>query len=146
MSEKISTISVPREFEAFVHPPNVHAFPLPDDGAMPNNPKCPLLIYPQALDPTVRDLASMFERLFASNNWKGAWRNGVYTFHHYHSNTHEVLGVYKGSATLRLGGEHGTTQRVRAGDVIIIPAGVSHKNMGASSNFGVVGAYPGGKE
>jgi uncharacterized protein YjlB len=36
--------------------------------------------------------------------------------------------------------------KIHAGDVVIIPAGVAHKNLGASSDFGVVGAYPGGRE
>jgi uncharacterized protein YjlB len=35
---------------------------------------------------------------------------------------------------------------VHAGDVIVIPAGVAHQNIGASDDFGVVGAYPGGRE
>jgi uncharacterized protein YjlB len=30
--------------------------------------------------------------------------------------------------------------------VIIIPAGVAHKNLGSDAKFGCVGAYPEGKE
>jgi len=56
-----------------------------------------------------------------------------------------VLGVYSGTATLQLGGEHGKNVEVHAGDVIVIPAGVAHQNIGASGEFGVVGAYPGGR-
>jgi len=57
-----------------------------------------------------------------------------------------VLGVYHGSSKLRLGGEHGQTVEVRSGDVILIPAGVAHLNIGASADFGVVGAYPDGRQ
>ena len=72
------------------------------------------------------------------------WRNGIYTFHHYHSTTHEVLGCYEGSANILLGGEEGELLEVSAGDVVLIPAGVGHFNKGSSSDFGVVGAYPRG--
>ena len=34
---------------------------------------------------------------------------------------------------------------VEAGDAVIIPAGVSHCNEGASDDLVVVGAYPGGR-
>ena len=95
---------------------------------------------------TRRIRASVFERGFAQNDWRNSWRNGVYSFAHYHSTAHEALGVYSGSAKLRLGGEHGQTVEVRSGDVILIPAGVAHHNIGTSPDFSDVGAYPDGRQ
>ncbi len=128
-----------------VNPPQVNAINLQDDGSIPNN-KLPLLIYQGAVKIAPREAAAVFEEIFAANNWSGGWRDGVYTYHHYHSTTHEVLGVYSGSATVKFGGDKGIKQKLTAGDVVVIPAGVSHKNLGASSDFGVVGAYPNGME
>ena len=112
-----------------------------DDGLIPNS-RYPLLVFRNAL-PNVS--GSETAKLFARNNWSNSWQNGVYPFHHYHSTSHEVLGVCRGLASLRLGGEQGRTVVVRAGDVIVIPAGVGHRNLGASSDFAVVGAYPDGR-
>jgi uncharacterized protein YjlB len=128
-----------------INPPQVLSHQLKDDGLIPNS-QFPLLVYQGAIKLPAHDPASTFEELFESNNWGATWRDGIYTYHHYHSTSHEVLGVYSGSATVQFGGEKGIKQKVRAGDVIIIPAGVAHKNFGASSDFGVVGAYPGGAE
>ncbi|HET6543201.1 MAG TPA: cupin domain-containing protein [Chryseolinea sp.] len=118
------------------------AFYFKDDGKIPNN-RLPLLLYRSALSngASARDL----QKQFATNNWTNSWDNGVYPFHHYHSTSHEVLGIYSGSALLHLGGEKGEKLTVKAGDVIVIPAGVGHKNLGASNDFGVVGAYPEGR-
>jgi uncharacterized protein YjlB len=116
-----------------------------DDGAIPNN-TLPLLLYRQAFAANTKDLASVIEERFAENDWTGSWRAGVYPFAHYHSTTHEVLGVFSGSATLRLGGAQGTTVEVHPGDVLVIPAGVGHQNLQSSADFGVVGAYPGGRQ
>ena len=116
-----------------------------DDGIFPNSP-LPLLFYHQTITTEAKDPASIFEERFAENDWTNSWRNGVYFFPHYHSTSHEVLGVYSGTATLRLGGERGKNFEVRAGDVIVIPAGVAHQNIGAGGDFGVVGAYPDGRE
>lgn len=121
------------------------SFRLSDDGMIPNNRKCPLLLYRQALTLPAHDPAGHFETLFASNRWSGSWRDGIYAFHHYHSTSHEVLGVYSGSATVLFGGEHGVTQEIQRGDVVVIPAGIGHKNLGSSEDFGVVGAYPAGR-
>jgi uncharacterized protein YjlB len=92
------------------------------------------------------DAASIFENLFEANQWSGCWRNGIYPYPHYHSNAHEVLGVFSGSATVQFGGERGITEKLNPGDVAILPAGVGHKNLGSSADFGVVGAYPFGQE
>jgi uncharacterized protein YjlB len=113
-----------------------------DDGTIPNS-VFPLIVY-RAVFPDTGAIADSMEEEFAGNNWKNSWRNGVYAYHHYHSNTHEVLGVYKGSATLQFGGEKGEKMNVRQGDVVVLPAGTGHKKIEASDDFGVIGAYPGG--
>jgi uncharacterized protein YjlB len=114
-----------------------------DDGQIPNSPY-PLLLYRQAFAARNAEGAAWLEKQFAQNNWTNSWRNGVYPFHHYHSTSHEVLGVYAGTALLHLGGEAGQKVRVQAGDIIVIPAGVGHKNLD-SDNLGIVGAYPDGR-
>jgi len=116
-----------------------------DDGIFPNS-VLPLLFYRQAFITEAKDPASIFEQRFANNDWTNSWRDGVYSFPHYHSTSHEVLGVYRGSATVRLGGGRGKNIEVQAGDVVVIPAGVAHQNIGASDDFSVVGAYPGGRQ
>ncbi|WP_189605819.1 cupin domain-containing protein [Salinimicrobium marinum] len=115
-----------------------------DDGKIPNN-TLPLLLYKNAFEARGEAGAAWLEQRFSKNNWTNSWRNGVFDYHHYHSNTHEVLGVYSGKARLQLGGESGQKMEVSAGDVIVIPAGVGHKNLG-SENFQIVGAYPNGKK
>ena len=111
-----------------------------DDGKIPNNVLYPLTIYRNALK------TSNAMNLFKKNNWTSAWKNGVFPYHHYHSNTHEVLGIVKGEASITFGGEKGETIHVKEGDVIVIPAGVGHKREQASSEFLVVGAYPNGRQ
>jgi uncharacterized protein YjlB len=131
--------------EAQLMSPKPEEFNFKDDGIFPNS-TMPLLLYRQAVSTDGQDPASVFERRFAENDWTNSWRDGVYSFLHYHSTSHEVLGVYRGAATLRLGGEHSKNVALRAGDVIVIPAGVAHQNIGASPDFAAVGAYPGGRE
>jgi len=120
-------------------------FRFKDDGVFPNS-VLPLLVYRKALTGDGQDPASLLEERFADNDWCNSWRNGVYSFAHYHSTTHEILGVYCGVATLRLGGEHGRNLDVYSGDIIVIPAGVAHQKLDASPEFAVVGAYPDGRD
>jgi uncharacterized protein YjlB len=116
-----------------------------DDGRIPNNPELPLLVYAGVLGES--DLSpSRCKELLAENRWGGAWVNGVFSYHHYHSNAHEVLCVMSGEASVALGGPEGTTVEVKAGDVVVIPAGVGHRNAGSTSDFAVLGAYPRGQE
>ena len=118
---------------------------LHDDGTFPNNARLPLIIYPAAIDLPDRDPASTLEDLFASHHWTNSWRNGIFSYHHFHSSAHEVLGVYGGTARVQLGGSEGPKFDVHAADVIVIPSGVAHRNLGASADFRVVGAYPAGQ-
>ena len=116
-----------------------------DDGRIPNNPNLPLLLYPGALGEPERD-PSRCKELLAGNGWGGAWVDGVFPYHHYHSTSHEVLCVVGGSASIAFGGPEGEVVEVEAGDVVVIPAGVGHKNEGSSRDFSVIGAYPRGQE
>jgi uncharacterized protein YjlB len=115
-----------------------------DDGDVPNNP-LPLIVYQGAIDPASSDPAVAFETLFRKHGWGGSWRNGIFPFHHYHSTAHEVLGIAAGEAEVRFGGEDGKTLTVRAGDAVLIPAGVGHKRISATHDLLVIGAYPGGQ-
>ena len=125
----------------------VIAIPLRDDGRVPNNASLPLLVYPGVIESAALDRrgASLLREIFSANSWTGSWVNGIYSFHHYHSTAHEVLGCTDGSATVQFGGASGVLRTVNAGDVVVIPAGGGHKNCGASADFTVVGAYPPGQ-
>lgn len=57
-----------------------------------------------------------------------------------------MLGVARGSARLRLGGPDGIAVEAAPGTVLVIPAGVAHRNEGASAGFKVVGATAGGRD
>jgi uncharacterized protein YjlB len=118
---------------------------LMDDGTYPNNERLPLLVYVGVLRLPERNPAATVEAVFQANRWGSSWRNGVYSFHHYHSTAHEVLGIYAGTARVQFGGEDGPVFTVEPGDVVIIPAGVAHKSLGASGDFRCVGAYPRGQ-
>ena len=118
---------------------------LEDDGTFPNS-ELPVLIYKNALILPDEHPAKIIEDIFKRNNWTNSWRNGIYDYHHYHSITHEVLGVYEGNTVVELGGAKGISRFIEKGDIIIIPAGVAHRNVSPESHFKCVGAYPGGSD
>ncbi len=122
----------------------IHFHRFADDGDIPNN-RLPLILYAGAIDPGADDPARAFEDLFHGHGWGGGWRNGIYPFHHYHSTAHEVLGIAAGTAEVRFGGEGGATVSVKAGDAVLIPAGVGHKRLSGSPDLLVIGAYPAGQ-
>src|SRR5207247_8074002 len=121
----------------------IETYRFADDGVVPNTPLLPLVVDRAAL-PAGGDRASACERMFAEHGWPDSWRNGIYAHHHYHSTAHEVLGIARGNARVRLGGEGGQTVELNAGDVVVIPAGVAHKREAASSDPLVIGADPRG--
>jgi uncharacterized protein YjlB len=121
----------------------VESFTLGDDGRFLNSPH-PARVYRGVLSGALADPAAAFEQLFARHGWPPAWRAGLYTVHHYHSAAHEVLGIFSGWVKARLGGESGVLVTLRAGDAVLLPAGVAHRNEGQSPDFMAVGAYPRG--
>src|SRR5258706_9188476 len=118
-------------------------FTFEDDGLVPNNPM-PLLLYKQAIDVDNEHPEKTIEALFGANGWGDMWRNGVYDYLHYHATVHEALGVARGNAVVRFGGDKGREIAIAAGDVAILPAGTGHQCLSASADFCVVGAYPPG--
>ena len=140
--QALAALNLAPNFNKFVNPSDVICETLIGDDQIPNNPKLPLLVYPKAFSVLNDDLVSTCESLFAANSWQGCWRNGIFSYHHYHSMAHEVLGICMGTAKVQFGGKRGIVFSVSPGDVVIIPAGVGHKNLGASSDLCVVGAYP----
>ncbi|MBK5512496.1 cupin [Pseudomonas sp. TH15] len=123
----------------------VQALRLECNDWVPNNQRLPVLIYPKSIAIEGDEPAALFEHTFDANGWPSQWRYGIYDFHHYHTEGHEVLGVAVGHARLMLGGPQGHVLDVSAGDVLLLPAGTGHCNLGSSADFLVVGAYPPGQ-
>ena len=89
-------------------------FHFEDDAPIPNSP-LPVLVYHGVPDATGRRRCG---RLFPADGWLGAWQNRIYSFHHFHSIAHEVLGVVAGSATVMLGGSNGRELEINPGDAL----------------------------
>ena len=124
--------------------PEVESFLLQPDGDIPNS-SLPLLLYRHALPPELR-IASGCQALFARNQWAGNWVDGIFDYWHFHVTGHEVLGCVAGSARVGFGGDSGIAVEFRAGDVVVIPAGVGHKRLSEKHDgFTVVGGYPPGQ-
>jgi len=72
----------------------------------------------------------------------------MYSTSHFHSTSHEVLGIANGKAKLCFGHEEndGRVEEVVAeGDVIVMPAGVAHRLLeDLEGGFEMVGCYPKG--
>lgn len=138
-------ITIPDRFTGVLRQPESDTHVLGDDGTYPNNELLPVIVYREVFREP-RDLsAHTVEKVFEAHRWTGTWRNGIFSYHHYHSTAHEVLGVVRGAATVQLGGPDGVVLDLSGGDVVILPAGIAHKNLGSASDFRVVGAYPPGQ-
>jgi uncharacterized protein YjlB len=138
--------TIPDAFTEVLRTPEVQARRFADDGPFPNNQALPVLVLQGAVQKNGDGLARTFERMFRAHGWRGPWRDGIFSYHHYHSTAHEVLGVAAGTARVQLGGPEGEAFGIEAGDVLVLPAGVAHKNLGANRDFLVAGAYPDGQD
>jgi len=113
-------------------------------GLIPNS-RFPLLVHRGAVPGGGTEAV---KARFKGNGWGNNWEYpGVYHYAHFHSTSHECLGCAAGWREFNLSvGEGGWTKvRVEAGDVIVMPAGVSHEHIGASDDIMMCGGYAGGR-
>ena len=128
----------------------ISAHLIPSHANIPNTSlhSHPLLIYHSAWPPNTSP--SVIESHLPGNGLIPQWRYTMYTTTHYHSTTHEVLCVIQGRAKLLFGGERNPERveaEVKAGDAIVVPAGVGHRlleDYGEGGGFQMVGSYPEG--
>ena len=119
---------------------------LDEDPQVPNNPVLPVLLYRGVLSLESEGKDRIFETRFIENGWRGVWRNGIFGSHHFHPDAHEALGIARGSVSVQLGGDSGERVSLSAGDLVVLPAGTGHRNLDASDDLLVIGAYPEGQE
>ncbi|KAK0304335.1 hypothetical protein LTR01_007436 [Friedmanniomyces endolithicus] len=102
--------------------PEVKSYSLPPTALIPNS-KYPLLHYPGILSEKADCNAAKVYDLFTSNGWELQWiyRYGSTQASHYHSTAHECMAVFIAHE------DGGVEVQAKAGDVFLIPAGVSHK-------------------
>jgi uncharacterized protein YjlB len=133
------------ESQGLAPEPHPQIFMFEDDGFIPNHPRWPMIVYKDVVRVSRNlDPASFFEELFDGHGWGSSWRDGIYAYAHYHSGTHEVLGIARGTAEVQFGGVKGHILSLMEGDVAILPAGTGHRRLKASADLLVVGAYPPG--
>jgi len=133
----------------------VEQYPYAPDGTVINS-RLPLLVYRQAVKADEGgDLEAALKQTFSGNDWLNNWTyRGVYPYPHFHTTCHEVLGVARGAMPLRLGGAAQEPMLFTAGDVIVVPAGVSHSafeeaehaTLGGTDDVLMVGGYADGRD
>jgi uncharacterized protein YjlB len=94
------------------------------------NSTLPVLLYRSVLQLHAAGKANAFRERFKGAGWTVIWTDTIYDYTHFHSNAHEVLGIAEGKVTLRLDGEEGSLLRLKAGDMLVLPAGVGHRRLG----------------
>lgn len=109
------------------------------------NSYLPLLVYRSPLK-RAADLEGHFRSLFSRHGWTKSWTDAIYDYEHFHTTAHEVLGIAKGHARVRFGGEKGEEIELEEGDVVAIPAGIAHERLNGSRDLTVVGAYAEGHD
>ena len=116
-----------------------------EKGADVPNSKLPVMLYRSVLPLHSAGKANACREHFKNAGCTGIWTDTIYDYTHFHSNAHEVLGIAEGRVTLRLGGEKGPLFRLKAGDMLALPAGVGHRRLGGDDGLKVIGAYPRGQ-
>jgi uncharacterized protein YjlB len=116
-----------------------------ENGSDVPNSNLPVLLFRGILAPQATAKANTFREAFRKNGWSGVWTDSIYDYTHFHSNAHEVLGIAEGKVSVLIGGENGRVFRLKAGDMLVLPAGVGHRRVGPDDDLKVIGAYPRGQ-
>ncbi|KAH8702350.1 hypothetical protein BGW36DRAFT_372663 [Talaromyces proteolyticus] len=111
------------------------------------NSSLPVLHYRNVLPyPATEENVTSF---LTAHKWekRGTW--GHIPTRHFHPNSHECYGIFRGSSTIVLGvggGDEsgGLRVRVQAGDVIVLPAGTAHSMADSTEDYRYIGVYPEG--
>ncbi|KAJ9619198.1 hypothetical protein H2203_008527 [Taxawa tesnikishii (nom. ined.)] len=138
----MSTLTPLKDLEVVKHQ-------IPAHGLIPNTSiqNKPLLIYRSAFGSKAS--ASQIEsQLRSVGVVEPQWRYTMYQQSHFHSTSHEVLGIASGEAKLCFGHEDNpkkVEEVLRKGDVVVVPAGVAHRLLeDLKGGFEMVGSYPTG--
>lgn len=121
---------------------------IPAHGLIPNSSiqNKPLLIYQNAFSSPSISASQIESHLSSIGVVKPQWRYTMYSASHFHSTSHELLGISNGEARICFGHEDNpkkVEEILRKGDVVIIPAGVAHRLLeDLTGEFEMVGAYP----
>ncbi|KAF4534988.1 C6 transcription factor [Lasiodiplodia theobromae] len=117
------------------------------------NSALPVVVYRKALsDTSPENILTSIER----NGWLkgGHWK--TFKVPHFHSNTHECYGIVRGSSIYQLGKSPldadvdeegnvtGKTFFAQAGDIFVLPAGISHCSIESEGEYEYIGLYPEG--
>ena len=123
--------------------PPPETFMFADDGSVPNTARLPVVLYRQVIAVIgATDPEPVIEKTVRANGWGDTWRNGIFPYVHYHSMIHEGMGIARGRAKVRFGGNKGKEVDLAQGDVCILAAGTGHQCLWASPDLMVIGTYP----
>lgn len=105
------------------------------------NSTLPVILYKNAFSDE-----ESFTRQIRSNGWVPDWYSaeGMFPYHHFHSDCHEIIAVLKGKLRGKVGGDNGVEVIMTPGDVIVLPAGVAHIGLAVTEDLWSVGGYPAG--
>ncbi|KAF5718379.1 cupin domain-containing protein [Fusarium mundagurra] len=112
---------------------SVECYLVPRTEDAPNS-RLPILVYRDVLpQPRTEETVTRF---LTTHRWekRGTW--GHIAIRHFHPNSHECYGKIQDGK--------GVEVPVRAGDVVLLPAGTAHSSLESSSTYRYIGVYPKG--
>ena len=118
---------------------NIESHMLRGDGRIPNS-SLPLLIYRGVINSGPMEMEAMLRHFEWPPDWHSSF--GMYPRHHFHSDTHELIAVTRGTLEGRFGGRGGIRATLTAGDIVVIPAGVGHFGERITEDLRLSGAFP----